>query len=143
MGGEPDSSGGLYLWAGYNSGNDYRLAVNDAGLYTMYDGTAYNVGQTLAYILENCCSGGCPSDGCDCEGNNPGCPGDGCLCYGTSDDIGDGCCMCDAVTDDGGASCTCDTGESCPSCDSGESCTCNTGESCSCDTAQCGPGDGL
>lgn len=143
MGGEPDSSGGLYLWAGYNSGNDYRLAVNDAGLYTMYDGTAYNVGQTLAYILENCCSGGCPSDGCDCEGNNPGCPGDGCLCYGTSDDIGDGCCMCDAVTDDGGGSCTCDTGESCPSCDSGESCTCNTGESCSCDTAQCGPGDGL
>lgn len=143
MGGEPDSDGGLYLWAGYNSGNDYRLAVNDAGLYTMYDGTAYNVGQTLAYILENCCGGGCVSDGCDCEGNSPGCPGDGCLCYGSADEIGDGCCMCDAVTDSGGGTCSCDTGESCPSCDSGESCTCNTGESCSCDTAQCGPGDGL
>ena len=49
MGGEPNASGGLFLWAGYESDNDYRLAVNDAGVYTVYDGRAYNIGETLKY----------------------------------------------------------------------------------------------
>lgn len=37
MGGEPDSDGGLYLWAGYYSENDYVMAVNRRGIFTQYD----------------------------------------------------------------------------------------------------------
>jgi len=101
MGGEPDSSGGLYLWAGYKSDNDYAFAVNDAGAYTMYNGTAYNIGQTLNYILANCCGGGCSSDGCDCDSYEgcddedcPGYGGGGCIPEG-AECIPEGCGTCD------------------------------------------------
>ena len=101
MGGEPDSAGGLYLWAGYKSDNDYAFAVNDAGAYTMYNGTAYNIGQTLQYILANCCGGGCSSDGCDCD-SYEGCDDEDCPGYGGTGCIpegaecpSDGCGTCD------------------------------------------------
>lgn len=37
MGGEPEDTGGLYLWAGYRDEDDYVLAVNDSGVFTKYD----------------------------------------------------------------------------------------------------------
>lgn len=131
MGGEPNASGGLFLWAGYESDNDYRLAVNDAGVYTVYDGRAYNIGETLKYILENCCGGGpCSCDGggdtgpCSCE-SDPGC-----MCDGETDEIG---CTTDECTSN-----TCSS-DGCGS----DACSCDAGETCSCDSGQCGPGDGI
>lgn len=50
MSGEPPEQGGLYMWAGYNSENDYSFVVNKAGAYTMYDGRAYNIGQEIAAL---------------------------------------------------------------------------------------------
>lgn len=50
MSGEPPEQGGLYLWAGYNSENDYSFVVNKAGAYTMYGGTAYNIGQEISRL---------------------------------------------------------------------------------------------
>lgn len=50
MSGEPPEQGGLYLWAGYNSENDYSFVVNKAGAYTMYGGTAYNIGQEISAL---------------------------------------------------------------------------------------------
>ena len=101
MGGEPDSDGGLYLWAGYHSDNDYVFAVNDAGAYTMYQGTPYNIGETLHYILTTCCGGGCSSDGCDCDSYEgcddedcPGYGGGGCIPEG-AECIPEGCGTCD------------------------------------------------
>lgn len=139
MGGEPDEEGGLYLWAGYTDEEDYVFVVNSAGAYTMYNGTPYNIGQTLNYILTHCCSGGgggCTGgdDSCDsCDGYT--CTGDSqCMCHGETDEIGDGCCNCygsDGCGSDG-SGCSTD-GSGCTSCD---------GE-CSCDGSQCGPGDGL
>lgn len=137
MGGEPDDEGGLYLWAGYRDEGDYAFVVNDAGAYTMYDGTAYNIGQTLHYILENCCSGGgdCPSDGgCTTDG---GCSGYDCMCYGEADEIADGCCTCHATSD----KCGCDGSECVDACPGEDACPSYGG--CSCESAQCGPGDGL
>ena len=61
MSGEPPEQGGLYMWAGYNSENDYILAVNKAGVYTMYGGTAYNIGQEISRLwdaIENLDDGG-------------------------------------------------------------------------------------
>lgn len=130
MGGEPDDDGGLYLWAGYRGENDYAFVVNDAGAYTMYDGTAYNIGQTLHYILENCCGGG--GGGCD-DCDSYGCDDEGCPGYG-----GEGCipesapCVTEPCSSEGGCG-PCDSeGSGCDSCDSE-----------SCDSEQCGPGDGL
>ena len=101
MGGEPDSDGGLYLWAGYKSDSDYAFAVNDAGAYTMYQGTPYNIGETLHYILTTCCGGGCSSDGCDCD-SYEGCDDEDCPGYGGTGCIpegaecpSDGCGTCD------------------------------------------------
>ena len=137
MGGKPDSDGGLYFWAAYRSENDYGLVVNDAGAYVMYDGTAYNIGQTLHHILENCCSGGgdCPSDGgCTKDG---GCSKYACMCYGEADEIADGCCTCHATSD----KCGCDGSECVDACSGEDACPGYGG--CSCESAQCGPGDGL
>lgn len=85
LSGQPDSSSGLFLWAGYNSANDYSFVVNNAGAYTMYGNTAYNIGEQI-YLLWQAIGGGgggCPSDSCDggcgCDGDswNPcGCDGD-------------------------------------------------------------------
>ena len=129
MGGEPDSDGGLYFWAGYRSENDYGLVVNDAGAYVMYNGTPYNIGETLHYILLNCCGGGggCTEDGSGCGScDGYSCATDpSCMCYGESDEIGDGCCVCNASED------------GCDSCDGESGCSSCDGES------QCGPGDGL
>ena len=61
MSGEPPEQGGLYLWAGYNSENDYSFVVNKAGAYTMYGGTAYNIGQEISALwsaIENLDDGG-------------------------------------------------------------------------------------
>lgn len=136
MGGEPDDEGGLYLWAGYRDENDYSFVVNDAGAYVMYNGTAYNIGETLHYILTNCCGGGgCTEDGGGCGScDGYSCTNDGsCMCYGETDEIGDGCCVCNGT--DGGGCGSCDgTDGGCGSCD---------GETCSCEGGQCGPGDGL
>ena len=136
MGGEPDDAGGLYLWAGYRDENDYAFVVNDAGAYTMYNGTPYNIGETLHYILTNCCGGGgCTEDGGGCGScDGYSCTNDGsCMCYGETDEIGDGCCVCNGT--DGGGCGSCDgTDGGCGTCD---------GETCSCEGGQCGPGDGL
>lgn len=136
MGGEPDSDGGLYLWAGYRDENDYSFVVNDAGAYVMYNGTAYNIGETLHHILTNCCGGGgCTEDGGGCGScDGYSCTNDGsCMCYGETDEIGDGCCVCNG-TDGGG----------CGSCDGTDGgCGTYDGETCSCEGGQCGPGDGL
>lgn len=124
MGGQPDSDGGLYLWAGYRSDNDYSFVVNEAGAYTMYNGTAYNIGEQIHYILNNCCGGGggCTSDGCDCD--SYGCEDESCPGYGGTGCIpegagcsSDGCGECDGS--DGG----CGSGEEvtpCSSCDYAE-----------------------
>ena len=116
MGGEPDQSGGLYLWAGYNNDNDYRLAVNDAGIYTVYNGTTYNIGQTLEHILAYCCGGGCSCD------NSDSCSGDGCGCYGSTDSGGDGCCSCYGGDLDPCQTYSC-SGDSCGSSDSVTPCS--------------------
>lgn len=50
MSGEPPEQGGLYMWAGYNSENDYSFVVNKAGAYTMYGGRAYNIGQEISAL---------------------------------------------------------------------------------------------
>lgn len=53
MSGEPEQTGGLYLWAGYNSDIDYRLVVNDSDAYVMYGGTAYPVGEKLSRLTSD------------------------------------------------------------------------------------------
>lgn len=122
MGGTPDSSGGLYLWAGWHSDNDYSFVVNDAGAYVMYGGTPYNIGEQIHYILTKCCGGGCSSDGCDCDSYGcddsecPGYGGSGCIPEG-GECSSDACGSCDGT--DGG----CGSGEEvtpCPSCDNAE-----------------------
>lgn len=132
MGGEPDDDGGLYFWAGYHDDDDYRFVVNEAGAYTMYNGTPYNIGETLHYILTNCCSGGggCPTDdgGSSCESCDGFNPDDTCDFCDTYDD---GQIVCDIE-------CPCNSGEEgCSSCDGESGCSSCDGES------QCGPGDGL
>ena len=130
MGGEPDDDGGLYFWAGYHDDDDYRFVVNEAGAYTMYNGQPYNIGETLHWILTNCCGGsGCPTDdggGCEsCDGFNPDDTCDFCDTYD------DGQIVCDIE-------CSCNSGEEgCSSCDGESGCSSCDGES------QCGPGDGL
>lgn len=64
MSGEPNQQGGLYLWAGYNSDNDYAFLVNNSGQTrvqgelwvsgTDYDGTYhnYNIVNEIARIKE-------------------------------------------------------------------------------------------
>ena len=47
MSGDPDTPGGLFMWAGYFASDDYRFAVNDGGAYVMYNGRSYNIGETL------------------------------------------------------------------------------------------------
>lgn len=130
MGGLPDDEGGLFLWAGYHDSDDYRFVVNEAGAYVMYNGQPYNIGQTLEYILENCCNGG--GGGCD-DCDSYGCGDEDCPGYG-----GEGCipesapCVTEPCSSEGGCG-PCDTEESgCDSCDSEP-----------CGSEQCGPGDGL
>lgn len=123
MGGTPDSDGGLYLWAGWHSENDYSFVVNDGGAYVMYEGTPYNIGERIHYILNNCCGGGgCSSDGCDCDSYGcddescPGYHGEGCIPEG-AECPSDACGSCDGS--DGG----CGSGEEvtpCSSCDYAE-----------------------
>lgn len=84
MSGEPDSSGGLYLWAGYNDADDYSFVVNNAGAYTMYGNTSYNIGEEIYKLWQAVGGGGggCSSDGgggCGCDGDSwtpCGCDGD-------------------------------------------------------------------
>lgn len=91
MSGEPDDlSTGLYLWAGYNSANDYSFVVNNAGAYTMYGNTAYNIGEQI-YLLWQAVGGGggCPTDGCSSDscGSDSGCSSySGCYTYGCPSD---------------------------------------------------------
>ena len=92
MSGEPDSSGGLYLWAGYNSASDYSFAVNSAGAYTMYGGTAYNIGEEIYKLWQAVGhgGGGCPSDSCSSDSGGCGCDGDSyvpCGCDGDCENI--------------------------------------------------------
>ena len=120
----------LYLWAGYHDDDDYVFVVNGSDAYVMYNGQAYPIGETLHWILTNCCSGsGCPTDdsgsGCEsCDGFNP-----------------DTCDFCDTYDDghiDCDIECPCNSGEEgCSSCDGESGCSSCDGES------QCGPGDGL
>lgn len=53
MSGEPDSSGGLFFWAGYEDDDAYVFVVNKADAYVKHNGsgTAYPIAQTLAHIL--------------------------------------------------------------------------------------------
>ena len=121
FGGEPDEEGGLYLWAGYHGDNDYRFLVNEAGAYTMYNGTPYNIGQTLNYILTECCGGGCSNDGCDCD-SYEGCDDSDCPGYGGTGCVPEGAeCPADA---------SCPTDTSCPTdgdvCPEDDGPVCNT-----------------
>lgn len=57
MSGQPYTSGGLYLWAGYVNANDYMLAVNDSGVYVQgmdNDGAwhTYNVAAQIAALWD-------------------------------------------------------------------------------------------
>lgn len=52
MSGEPSEDGGLYMWAGYNSANDYRFVVNNGGAYVMYGNRAYNIGEEIAALWD-------------------------------------------------------------------------------------------
>lgn len=52
MSGEPDEDSGLYLWANYNSENDYSFAVNSGDAYVMNGGVAYPIGQSLSDIYD-------------------------------------------------------------------------------------------
>lgn len=89
MSGEPDSSDGLYLWAGYNSGDDYAFVVNEAGAYCKYGSIHYNIGEQIYELWQAVRGGGggctsdysCTSDsgGCGCDGDSwtpCGCDGD-------------------------------------------------------------------
>lgn len=122
MGGQPDSDGGLYLWAGYRSDNDYSFVVNDAGAYVMYGGQPYNIGEQLHYILTNCCGGGCSSDGCDCD--SYGCDDEDCPGYGGGGCIPEGAeCPSDACGSCDGSDGGCGSGEEvtpCSGCDYAE-----------------------
>ena len=127
MGGQPDSDGGLYLWAGYRSDNDYSFVVNEAGAYTMYNGTAYNIGEQIHYILTNCCGGGCSSDGCSsdgCDCDSYGCDDESCPGYGGTGCIPEGAeCSSDACGNCDGNDGGCGSGEEvtpCSSCDYAE-----------------------
>ncbi len=52
--GDPDDSG-LFLWAGYNSDNDFVFVVNGADAYVRHNGTgtAYPIASKLAQIISN------------------------------------------------------------------------------------------
>lgn len=89
MSGEPDSSDGLYLWAGYTSGDDYAFVVNEAGAYCKYGSIHYNIGEQIYQLWQAIRGGGggctsdysCTSDsgGCGCDGDSwtpCGCDGD-------------------------------------------------------------------
>lgn len=55
MSGDPQTEGGLFLWAGYNSSSSYIFVVNEADAYVMHNGsgTAYPIAATLASILSD------------------------------------------------------------------------------------------
>ena len=87
MSGEPDSSDGLYLWAGYTDADDYAFAVNEAGAYCKYgSSTHYNIGEEIYKLWQAVGGGGggCSSDGgggCGCDGDSYvpcGCDGGDC-----------------------------------------------------------------
>lgn len=121
MSGQPDSDGGLYLWAGYSSDSDYKFLVNDAGAYVMYGGTTYNIGEALSDIYSRCCSGG---GGCTCD-EECSCDYSGeCPCYGSSDCGPEGA---DCPFDSSG--CPSDGGCSSDTCGSNdEVCSCQEGD---------------
>lgn len=50
MSAETDDPDQLYLWAGYQSDNDYVFLVNGGDAYVMYGGTAYPIGQSIASL---------------------------------------------------------------------------------------------
>ena len=52
MSGEPDEDEGLYLWANYNSEDDYSFVVNSGDAYVMHGGTPYPIGETLASLVD-------------------------------------------------------------------------------------------
>lgn len=79
MSGEPNSSDGLYLWAGYNSGSDYAFVVNEAGAYCKYGSIHYNIGEQIYQLWQEVRGGGggCTSDySCTSDGGGCGCDGD-------------------------------------------------------------------
>ena len=86
MSGYSSRTGFLYLWAGWKNSNDYRLAVNESGLYTMYGGEPFNVGEEL-YNLRHGGGGGCTADS-GCSGDS-GCDSYDCYspCYQDCEDI--------------------------------------------------------
>lgn len=79
MSGEPDSSDGLYLWAGYTDADDYAFAVNDAGAYCKYGSNIhYNIGEEIYKLWQAVGGGGggCPTDSCSSDSGGCGCDGD-------------------------------------------------------------------
>lgn len=93
MSGEPDSSDGLYLWAGYNSGNDYAFVVNEAGAYCKYGSIHYNIGEQIYELWQAVRGGGggCTSDySCSSDSGGCGCDGDSwhpCGCDGDCENV--------------------------------------------------------
>lgn len=47
MSGQPTESGGLYLWAGWQSANSYKFVVNDTDAYVQYGGETYPIGESI------------------------------------------------------------------------------------------------
>lgn len=47
MSGQPTESGGLYLWAGWQSANSYKFVVNDTDAYVQYNGETYPIGESI------------------------------------------------------------------------------------------------
>ncbi len=84
--GPSDATGNsLFLWAGWHTDTNYRLAVNDHDIYTVYNGTRIEIGRTLYEYLYG--SGGGGGGGCSCES------GDSPYCYNDCEEIvcGPGC----------------------------------------------------
>ena len=73
----------LFLWAGWHDQNNFRLAVNDIDVYTVYNGQPIEIGRTLYEYLYGSGGGG-GGGGCSSNTNcnNNECPGDTCYsCY--------------------------------------------------------------
>ena len=50
MSARPSDSNGMYLWAGWESSNDYVFQVGQGDAYVMYNGEEYEIGKSLANL---------------------------------------------------------------------------------------------
>lgn len=50
MSARPSDSNGMYMWAGWESSNDYVFQVGQGDAYVMYNGEEYEIGKSLANL---------------------------------------------------------------------------------------------